>query len=383
MDAAMDSRDKRRESKMNERERFLRTLTCSEPDRPTYGDYFYYESTQKRWESEGLPKGLDRAGLFDYFGMDHIDIWERDTISIDTGPLPGFEPRILEETMDYTVRRTEDGEIVKKLKNVPPPAMPQYLSYPVTDRASWIDLKNRLNPDTPGRLPDNLAQISCASATRTTPLGAWLGGTYGYILNWMGVENTSYAFYDTPLLIEEMMEHLSYFYSTLARRIFAAGVQLDWVMFWEDMAYKNGALLSPEKYRKYCLPFYRTMVEILHQHGVKVIGVDSDGNIQELIPLWLDVGINVMHPMEVASGMDVCKIRHQYGTNVRFIGGIDKRVLAQNCEAIDVEVISKVRKLSDTGGGFIVECDHAIPPDISFDNYRYFRDLIRRFYETG
>ncbi len=362
---------------MNERERFIRTLTCSEPDRPSYGDYFAYDSTQKRWESEGLPKGLDRRGLFDYFGMDHIDIFGNDRISINNGPLPCFESKLLEETTDYTIRRIESGETVKVLKNIPPPAMPQHLSYPVRDGAGWSDLKSRLNPDIPGRLPDNLAEIGRASPIRSTPLGAWLGGTYGYIRSWMGVENASYIFYDDPSLVEEMMEHLTYFYSTLARRIFAAGIQLDWVMFWEDMAFNHGPLLSPEKYRKYCLPFYRVMIEILQQNGVKVIGMDSDGNITELIPLWLDAGINVMHPMEVAAGMDVRKIRRQHGSQISFlIGGIDKRVLAHSREAIAREVIPKVRELLDTGGGFVAGCDHGIPPDVPFDNFRYFRDLV-------
>ena len=368
---------------MNERKRFIRTLTCSGPDRPSYGDYFAYDATRQRWEQEGLPKDLDCGGLFDYFGLDHIDIWVRDRIRVNNGPLPCFEPEFLEETSEYTIRKLESGETVKKLKNVPPPAMPQYLSYPVTNRASWIDLKSRLNPDTPGRLPDNLAEIGRVSPTRTTPLGMWLGGTYGYIRNWMGMEKVSYIFYDDPTLVEDMIEHLTYFYSTISRHVFAAGIQLDWVMFWEDMAYNHGPLLSPDKYRKYCLPFYRTMVEILRQNGVKVIGMDSDGNISELIPLWLDVGINVMHPMEVASGMDVRETRKSYGTKVSFLGGIDKRVLAHSREAIDKEVIPKVRELLDKGGGFIVECDHGIPPDISLDKYRYFRELVRKLSEAG
>lgn len=368
---------------MNERERFVKTLTCSDPDRPSYGDYFAYDSTHKRWEHEGLPKGLDHAGLFDYFGMDHIDLWGRDKIGINDGFLPYFKPKVLKETAQYRILRGKDGVTVKVKKNMPPPAMPQYLLYPVINRTSWRNLKRRLNPDTPGRLPDNLTEIAHASPTRTTPVGAWLGGTYGYIRNWMGIENVSYLFYDDPALVEEMIEHLTYFYSTLAQRIFASGVQLDWVMFWEDMAYKNGPLLTPQLYYKYCLPFYRTMTEILRQNGVKVVGLDSDGDVRELIPFWLDVGISVIHPMEVAARMDVCKIRRKYGTKVRFLGGIDKRELAKGHKAIDLEVIPKVRELLNRGGGFVAECDHGIPPDISFNNYCYFRDLVRKLSKSG
>ncbi|MBI4243365.1 MAG: hypothetical protein HY606_04670 [Planctomycetes bacterium] len=366
---------------MNERERFIKTLTCSNPDRPSYGDYFAYESTKKRWEREGLPTGLDQRGLFNYFGFDHIDIGQGDKLRIKDRLLPPFKPKIVSETADYIIHRTEDGEVVKELKNVPPPAMAQFLSYPVTDRKSWLALKKRLNPDTYGRFPDNLTEIACNSSGRTTPLGAWLGGTFGYIRNWMGVQNACCLFYDNIKLVEEMIEHLTYFYSTFAIRIFSAGVELDWVMFWEDMAYKHGSLLSPEMYRKYCLPFYREIADILHQKGVKIICIDSDGNIEELIPLWLEVGINVLHPMEAAAGMDVRKIRRKYNKKIGFLGGIDKRALSSGREAIDAEVIPKVRDLLNTGGGFIVECDHAVPPDVSLDNYRYFRDLVRKLSE--
>jgi len=111
--------------------------------------------------------------------------------------------------------------------------------------------------------------------------------------------------------------------------------------------------------------------------------LDSDGRINDLIPLWLDAGINVMHPMEVASGMDVRESRRQYGTNVRFLGGIDKRAIARGPVAIDAEVIPKIGAIMESGGGMVAECDHGVPPDISLANFTYFHDLVRRLSEKG
>jgi len=59
---------------------------------------------------------------------------------------------------------------------------------------------------------------------------------------------------------------------------------------------------------------------------------------------------------------------------------IDKRALALGKDAIDKEVLPKIKELKDTGG-FIVECDHAVPPDVSYDNFRYYRDLVRKISE--
>lgn len=357
-------------------------MTCTQPDRPSYGDYLAFGSTQERWEKEGLPKGLSRQQLFDHFGFDHIDIWGNDRLPVNDNVMPPYPSELIEETAEYIIRR-DGGSIIKILKNTPPPAMPQFLSHAVTDRKSWLDFKNRLNPDTPGRLPPNLSELALDSPDRQTPLGVWLGGTYGMIRNWMGVENASYLFYDDPALIEEMIEHLTLFYSTIAAKIFGTGIQLDWVMFWEDMCYNHGPLLAPDMYAKYCLPFYQAMIEIVLRHGVKVIMLDSDGQINDLVPLWLEAGINVMHPMEVAAGMDVRKIRRQYGKQVRFLGGIDKRAIARGPAAIDAEVIPKVRAIMESGGGMIAECDHGVPPDISLADFTYFHDLVRRLFEKG
>jgi uroporphyrinogen-III decarboxylase len=143
------------------------------------------------------------------------------------------------------------------------------------------------------------------------------------------------------------------------------------------MAYKNGPLISPAMYEKYCMPLYRKAMDKVHAAGIPVAMVDSDGDVRELIPMWLDAGITIMHPMEVASSMDVIKARKQYGKKICFFGGIDKRPLAGSREDIRKEVLPKLEACLGEGG-FIPACDHAVPPDVSFDNYRYFRDLIKQ-----
>ena len=82
--------------------------------------------------------------------------------------------------------------------------------------------------------------------------------------------------------------------------------------------------------------------------------------------------------MEVASGMDVVTTRKRYGRRVAFFGGIDKRALAGSRDDIRREVKPKLDACG-ADGGFIAACDHAVPPDVSFDNFRYYRDLIREW----
>ena len=98
--------------------------------------------------------------------------------------------------------------------------------------------------------------------------------------------------------------------------------------------------------------------------------LDSDGNVEELIPLWLESGINGVYPMEVAAGMDVVKLRREYGKDLLMTGGIDKRVLARDRKAIDEELEAKIPLAEQ--GGYIPHIDHAIPHDVPYENFAYY-----------
>ena len=56
--------------------------------------------------------------------------------------------------------------------------------------------------------------------------------------------------------------------------------------------------------------------------------MDSDGYIAHLIPIWIEAGINVCDPIEVAAGNDIVAFREQFGRQMAYIGGIDKRAMA-------------------------------------------------------
>ena len=124
------------------------------------------------------------------------------------------------------------------------------------------------------------------------------------------------------------------------------------------------------------VPRYKKITDFLHSHGIDILHADSDGNVNELIPIWLEVGINFPWPLEVAAGMDAVALRKKYGKNIILSGNIDKRVFIKGKEAIREEVMSKVPFLAETGGYF--PClDHVVPPDVSLENFRYYINLLR------
>lgn len=365
---------------MTERERYHRTATFGAPDRAFLLPPWTWQSTLRRWEAEGLPAGTDLEACF---GTDH----EHGVPLQMQGPygphlVPPLERAVLAETEEHITVRDEEGNTVKLRRDDPLASMPMWLAYPMTGRADWEHIvKPRLDARVPGRRPEGAAwqQFLQSARSRTFPLGLWCGSFYGWPRSLMGVERMSLMLYDDPGLIHEMCNHIADFVIESVIPILE-DVTLDFAYIWEDMAGKAGPLCSPRMYRRFMLDPLKRVTAMLHSHGIDTIIVDSDGNNDVLIPLWLEAGVTGLRPFEIAAGCDPVATRRQYGRALVIQGGIDKRPLAEGPAAIEREVLSKVPWLC-LQGGYFPQVDHLVPPDVSLENYRYYAALMRAVVE--
>lgn len=143
------------------------------------------------------------------------------------------------------------------------------------------------------------------------------------------------------------------------------------------MCYKAGPLISPQMFRDFMLKPMERVTSRLHEAGIDITMVDCDGKIDDLLPLWLEAGVNLHYPLEVAPECDPLRYRELYGKEILLLGAIDKRALRDCCTKQDVEreVMSKVPELWKQGG-YSPFVDHAVPPDVSFENFRCDVDLV-------
>ena len=114
-----------------------------------------------------------------------------------------------------------------------------------------------------------------------------------------------------------------------------------------------------------------------HRRGCAISTVDCDGNPHDIVANWLEEGVNVMFPLEVAAGVDPYAWRREFGREVRLRGGIAKGPLVRGGSAIDRE-IDRLRPLLEQGG-YIPHLDHLVPPDIPYSHYREYLDKKRRW----
>jgi len=261
--------------------------------------------------------------------------------------------------------------------------MDTYIGFPVTDRASWKEVKKRYDPSSPVRYPmwwDCMVQYW---KTRDYPLcllGNGSAGLYSQLRSWAGTEGISYLFFDDPALVEEMVEFNVDFVIRVTERA-RREAQFDYFNFFEDFAGKGGPLVSPNLFRKFLLKGYQRIISEFRKSGIKYFWLDSDGDPRVLIPLMLEAGITCLWPLEIASDMAPLEIRKRYGRSLAMAGGIDKRELAKGKKEIEAELSRRIPPMLESGG-FIPHIDHAIPPDISYDNFRYYMDLKLKLLES-
>ena len=372
---------------MTQRERFYKTMHFGNPDRPTHWDFEPWAQTLERWHGEGLPEDVHLNNNIEFesrFGFDRHEIVPVLNPMFPT--IPPFKEEVIEETDRYIIRRRNDGVTTRALKEGSVggarASMDQHIQYPVRDRASWNEFKKRLDPKSPARRLNYWDDYKRCMRGRDYPIFVAGGSLFGWPRNWMGLETASTMLYDDPGLMHEIMDHITDFVIEIITPALAEIGDVDFGMFWEDMCYKTGSMISPRLFREFMLPRYKRIVEVFHRCGVDVLMVDSDGHVDELIPLWLEAGINCVYPLEVAAGEDPVALRKEYGRDLLLRGGIDKRALALDKQAIDQELYSKVPFLVEQGG-WIPSLDHGVPPDVPYANYLYYLDLLRRLCDRG
>jgi hypothetical protein len=326
----------------------------------------FWDATLARWRSEGMPAGVSPD---EYFGFDCVR--ERVNVSLDL--LPAFREEVLETTGAHEVVRRADGAIVRRLSGSE--TMPQWLRYPLATRSDWErEFLPRLDASAGGRYPADWGARVARWRARETPLGIQMGSIFGWLRNWMGLEGIALALYDDPAWVHEMMTFMADFACACGERALRE-VDLDYVLLWEDMAGKNGPLISPAAFGEFMLAPYKRLTGFIRDHGVHLIFVDSDGRIDPLVPLWLEGGVNGLYPLERAAGVDPVALRRRHGRALRLMGGIDKRALAAGGAAVDRELAHAAPLLAD--GGYIPWCDHYVPPDVPLAHYLRYVELVR------
>ncbi len=366
---------------MTPRDRYRQLKRCEPGLQPPNMDHGPLLDTWERWLREGLNPNLDPRDYdawCEAFGIDRYYC----CVSIEPPRQPLFAEEILAESQRTVTRRQADGSIIEENKSTSK-TIPHELRPAIVDRDDWERLKAWLDVDGPLPPADSPAVQATFQRAREAdvPVRLSLGSLVGTPRNWLGFQAFAMLPYDDPEWFEDLLETQCHDAERRVRYFGEAGVPLDCLHFWEDICFKSGPIVSPAIFATYAVPRYRRVVELARAYGYDQISVDSDGNIDALLPHWLEAGVSLIWPLEVQAGMDVNQLQAQYPGRTVWMGGIHKYRLTEGQDAIAAELM-RVKPAVDAGG-YIPMLDHNCPADVPLDHYLIYLRLRHEILGLG
>ncbi|MCE5259082.1 MAG: hypothetical protein LLG44_08505 [Chloroflexi bacterium] len=361
---------------MQPRERYLETLLFGQPDRIPLTPGWPRESTLAVWHIQGLAHdAFFLRALAEELGLPLTAFETTAAVPVSTRMLPTFEEKVLAhehghyivrdwmgaiteiaDTYDYTYIRSAKDFVTRK-----------WHRFPVQSPADWEQLAWRYQADARERYPVDWAAVKAELEGSGQALVLSLNGPFWQMREWLGMEGLCLMMADQPRFIAELAAFWQRFTCEVLEETLRH-IRVDAVQLSEDMAYKAHSMISPAMVRHFLLPTYQAWHELTTSYGCPILDMDSDGEVSELIPLWVEAGINVCDPMEVAAGNDIAVERKRWGKQMAFRGGLDKRALAAGGDVMRSELERVVPPLLELGG-YIPSCDHGVPPDIAWPDF--------------
>ena len=363
---------------MTARERYLETLLFGKPDRIPFQPGGPRKSTRERWYADGLSPDRDWFEvLCETIGIERQKTRPAVQPGVNFRMIPMFEEKVLEHKNGHYIVQDWMGNITEisdefdytYIRNAIDFVTRKWHKFPVENRADFEAMKKRYNPDDPARYPADFDERVACMRERDYITSIHFPGTFWQMREWCGFEPLCMLLIEDSAFVHEMASFWTDFVSRTIARVLDSGV-LDRVATSEDMAYKEKSMISPGMAREFLLPSWTRWVREARDAGVPVVDMDSDGKVDELIPLWNAAGINVCDPMEVAAGNDINAYRRRFGRRMAYHGGVDKRCMAKGGKVIEAELDRVAPVVRD--GGYVPGCDHGVPPDISWPDFIHY-----------
>jgi uroporphyrinogen decarboxylase len=200
-----------------------------------------------------------------------------------------------------------------------------------------------------------------------------VGGIFEWAWALRGFERFLLDLAEKPDVACAIMDRFTdiYIENTL-RVIEAAGGLLDMVYTYDDVGTQKSLLISPRMWRKYILPRHQQLNSAIRaaKYPVKIM-YHSCGAIFPLIGPFIDeMGIDVLNPLQPrAAGMDMARIKAEFGDRLSFHGGIDIQHTLPHCTPDEVQAEVRERcELLGRGGGYICTSAHHIQADTPLEN---------------
>jgi uroporphyrinogen decarboxylase len=150
-----------------------------------------------------------------------------------------------------------------------------------------------------------------------------------------------------------------------------AGEYIDVVITGDDLGSQKAPLISPKMYRRMIKPIHAELLAAIKSRTKAKIFYHSDGNVYPLLADLIEVGVDLLNPVQVSAADmgDTARLKREFGHRLSFCGAIDTQAVLPYGTPDDVrrEVRQRIRDLGP-GGGYILAAVHCLQPDVPPEN---------------
>lgn len=178
--------------------------------------------------------------------------------------------------------------------------------------------------------------------------------------------------------VDALFDKVAYFSTEVGKRLVGMGADVIWCG--DDFGTQVGPMISVKMFDRYFAPRIQKMFQAFREVNPNIkIAWHSCGSILPLIPRFIDVGLDILNPIQpLAKGMDPQWLKDTYGDRLMFFGGICVQDLLPKgtSEEIKKEVKRRAAILGK-GGGYIIAPAHNIQDDTSVENVLAFFEAVK------
>lgn len=224
---------------------------------------------------------------------------------------------------------------------------------------------------------EDIAQVKAAVEEAGEEIAVFgsVRGTFGFLFIALGLENLTYAMYDEPELLMEIIEAADDFWTRLGLKLIEAGCTALYVA--NDMGMNGSTLISPAQLREFFFPSLRRQIAAWKAAGGKVL-FHSCGNVDAVLEDLADMGIDALNNIQVHSGMNLASVKERIGDRVAIVGNVDATgIMCGTDQSLIDDAIRQVVDTAGFDGGLIIATDHSFHEGIPQENVLYFLEKAK------
>lgn len=254
--------------------------------------------------------------------------------------------------------------------------VPFPMEYPIKSEG---DLENYCPPDPLDPFRFKTLERLLKRFKNRKMVGMHIHDTFSYPTYLVGMDRLLMYLIEKPCFVRRLVDLSIEHTKKLIERSVKLGADL--FVFGDDYGSNAGPIMSPSHFREFFLPGMKELVELSKSLGAYTIK-HTDGNINAILEDLISAGFDGIHPLDPEAGMDIKKVKDEYGDRICVIGNIDTGKILSESEPETVEKVVKqtIEKVAP-GGGYMIASANSIHSHVKPENYRMMLLAARKYGE--